>query len=202
MSEAIGRLSASERYLEAYSLSSQLYELESATLQLRKAMEAIAFAAIAPNKQMYAAFRKNASKPTHLGDDWQADSIFLALKKVNPDFYPDPLLQETKAGPNAWHFGKPLDGYMKIRDFEKLYKRLGKFLHADNPWGNDKGWVNFAKDIPNAIKDIRALLKKHRTLIRAPDFNGVWIVDAPSDGTPPRMIKALAEGPFTTISTG
>jgi hypothetical protein len=200
MSEALDRLSASERYLGAYSSFGQLCELESATLQLRKAMEAIAFATIAPNKEMYATFRKNANKPTHFGEDWQADSIFLALNKVNPDFYPGPLLQETKVGPNAWHFGKPMDGYMKRKDFEKWYKRLGKFLHADNPWGNDKGWVNFANEIPDAIRAIRALLKKHRTLIRAPEFNGVWIVDAPSDGTPPRMIKALAEGPFTTIS--
>lgn len=200
MAEALDRLSACERYLVAYSSSSQLCELESATLQLRKAMEAIAFAAIAPNKQMYAAFRKNASKPAHFGDDWQVNFIFLALNKVNPEFYPDPLLQETKVGPNAWHFGKPLNGFMKKRDFETWYKRLGKFLHADNPWGNDKGWMNFAKEIPDVIIKIRALLKKHRTIIRAPEFNGVWIVDVPSDGTPPRMIKAIAEGPFTTIS--
>lgn len=200
MVEALDRLAASEKYLGAYNSSGQLCELESATLQLRKAMEAIAFSAIAPNKKMYAAFRKNANRPTHLGDDWQADSIFLSLNKINPDFYPEPLLQETRVGPNAWHFGKPLTGYMKRKNFETLYKRLGKFLHADNPWGDDKGWANFAKDLPDSIAKIRALLKKHRTLIRAPDFTGVWIVDAPADGTPPRMIRARAEGPVTIVS--
>lgn len=200
MTQALDRLTASERYLASFSMSSQLCELESAALQLRKAMEAVAFAAIAPNKQMYAAFRKSAPKPAHFGNDWQADSIFLSLQKVNPDFYPDPLLQETKVGPNAWHFGRPSDGYMKRKSFEALYKRLGKFLHADNPWGDDKGWNNFASDLPGAISKIRALLKKHRTIIRAQEFNGVWVVDAPSDGTPPRMIRAVADGPFTTIS--
>ena len=200
MTQALDRLAASEKYLAAYKSHGQLCELESAALQLRKAMEAVAFAAIAPNKHMYAAFRKNADKPAHIGDDWQADSIFLSLNKVNPDFYPDPLSQETRVGPNAWHFGKPLNGYMKRKNFETLYKRLGKFLHADNPWGENKGWTNFAKDLPDAIVKIRALLKKHRTLIRAPEFNGVWVVDAPSDGTPPRMIRAMADGPFTTVS--
>jgi hypothetical protein len=200
MTQALTRLSASEKYLAGYNALGSLCELESAALQLRKAMEAIAFAAIAPNKKMYAAFRKNANKPAHLGDDWQADSIFLSLNKVNPDFYPDPLLQETRAGPNAWHFGKPLNGYMKRKSFENLYKRLGKFLHADNPWGDDKGWANFGKDLPDAIVKIRALLKKHRTLIRTPEFNGVWIVDAPSDGTPPRMIRAIANGQFMALS--
>ena len=200
MTQALDRLTASEKYLAAYKTHGQLCELESAALQLRKAMEAIAFAAIAPNKRMYAAFRKNADTPGDIGDDWQANTIFLSLSKVNPDFYPDPLLQETRVGPNAWHFGKPLNGYMNRRNFETLYKRLGKFLHADNPWGDDKGWRNFSQDLPEAIAKIRALLKKHRTLIRAQEFNGVWIVDAPSDGTPPRMIRATAAGPFTTVS--
>jgi hypothetical protein len=200
MTQALERLTASEKYLKAYRELGQLCELESATLQLRKAMEAIAFAAIAPNKRLYAAFRRNADRPTHFGNDWQADSIFLSLNKVNPDFYPDPLLQETRVGPNAWHFGKPLNGYMKRKNFESFYKRLGKFLHADNPWGDDKGWSNFANDLPDAIIKIRALLKKHRTLIREPKFSGVWIVDAPSDGTPPRMIRATAQGPFTTLN--
>lgn len=79
-----------------------------------------------------------------------------------------------------------------------MYKRLGKFLHSDNPWGTDKGWNQLADDILDAVEKIRVLLKKHRTLIRAPNFNGVWIVDAPGDGTPPRMMRAVAEGGFTT----
>lgn len=60
MTQALERLTASEKYLAAYESCGQLCELESAALQLRKAMEAIGFAAIAPNKQMYAAFRKSA----------------------------------------------------------------------------------------------------------------------------------------------
>lgn len=198
MAEALDRLGASEKYLKLYVELGNKCELESAALQMRKAMEAIAFAAIAPNKQMYSAFRKNAEKSADFGNDWQADSIFLNLTKVNPDFYPDPLLQETMVAPGRWHFGKPLNGYMKRKNFETLYKRVGKFLHADNPWGHDKGWAHFANDLPDAIDKIRALLSKHRTLIRAPEFNGVWIVDAPSDGTPPRMMRAEAVGPFTT----
>lgn len=63
MAQALARLAASEKYLGSYKSHGQLCELESAALQLRKAMEAVAFAAIAPNKKMYAAFRKNADKP-------------------------------------------------------------------------------------------------------------------------------------------
>lgn len=198
MAEAISRLDASEGYLAKHHECGKKFELESAVLQLRKAMEAIALAAIAPNKQQYAAIRSKAEKSPDFRTDWAADAIFLALNKVNADFYPDPLLQQTQIAPGHWHFGKPLNGYMKRKNFEALYKRLGKFLHADNPWGQDKGWQQFASDLPDAITKIRALLHKHRTIIRTPGFEGVWIVDAPSDGTPPRMIRATVQGPFTT----
>jgi hypothetical protein len=196
MAEALERISASEQYLAQFRNSGRMFELESAALQLRKAMEAMAFASIAPNKHQYAAIRKNAEKSADFGDDWKADSIFLILGKVNPDFYPDPLLQQVQIAPGRWHYGKPLGGYMKRKNFETLYKRLGKFLHADNPWGSDKGWTQLAQDLPDAITKIRELLKIHRTLIRAAEFNGVWIVEAPSDGTPPRMIRATAQGAF------
>jgi hypothetical protein len=126
---------------------------------------------------------------------------FLILNKLNPDFYPDPLLEKVQVAPNSWHFEKLLGGYMGRKNFETLYKRLGKFLHADNPWGTDKGWLQLSQDLPEAITKIQLLLKKHRTLIRAPNFNGVWIVDAPNDGTPPRMIQATAQGAFTTVAS-
>jgi hypothetical protein len=192
MQEALERLSAGEAYLALYKADRQRFDLESAALQLRKAMEAIAFAAIAPNKQLYAEFRKNASKPAKFGDDWQADSIFLNLSKINPDFYPDPLLPQKQTGANSWHFDRLSDGFMTRARFETLYKRLGKFLHADNPWGADKGWGNFAKDLPGAVDRMRTLLRKHRTVIRTTEFSGVWVVDAPSDGSPPRMFLAMA----------
>ena len=201
MKQALDRLSSCERYLNLYKLQGDLCELESAALQLRKAMEAIAFAAIAPNKQMYSAFRKRAEKPADFGRDWKADTICQSLEKVNADFYPDPLLPETRTGPDTWHFEKPSNGYMTQKKFEALYNRLGKFLHADNPWGGDKGWDNFANSLPDAIIKIRSLLKKHRTIIRSTEFNGVWVVDAPSDGTPARMFQAQAEGEFTVVSS-
>lgn len=199
MIEALDRLNGCDQYLVRFQSGAHRFELESAALQLRKAMEAIAFSAIAPNKQQYAALRRNGAKSADFGNDWQADTIFLTLQKVNSDFYPEPLLPETQVAPGHWHFGRPIGGYMKRKNFETLYKRLGKFLHADNPWGTDKGWTHLANDLPDAIQKIRALLKKHRTLIKGTDYSGVWVVDAPSDGTPPRMFRGAAQGTFTTV---
>jgi len=196
MDEALKRLLASEEFVEQSIRTENVIDLESGALQLRKAMEAIAFASIAPNKQQYEAVRKNAEKPIHFGNDWKADSIFLILEKLNPDFYPNPVSGPTQTSPGHWHYGQVTDGFLTKKNFEVLYKRLGKFLHADNPWGTDKGWTQLQEDISPAITKLRLLLKKHRTIIRAEKFNGVWIVDAPNDGTPARMIQAIAEGEF------
>lgn len=199
MDEALKRLLASEEFVEQSIRTENMIDLESGALQIRKAMEAIAFASIAPNKQQYEAVRKNAEKPIHFGNDWKADSIFLILEKLNPDFYPNPVSGPTQTSPGHWHYGQVTDGFLTKKNFEVLYKRLGKFLHADNPWGTDKGWKQIQADIPPAIAKIRTLLKKHRTMIRAEDFRGTWIVDAPNDGTPSRMIQAEAMGDFIVV---
>ena len=196
MSEALDRLSVCEIYVAAYEEKTHIYDLESAALQLRKAMEAVAFASIAPNEKIYEQFRKNATKPAHHGNDWSASSIFLNLEKVNPDFYPIALGEPVKELPGKFAFQELKDGYMARKQFEKFYARLGKFLHADNPWGSEKGWDNFAKEIPSVVSKLRTLLHSHAALIQTPVFRGTWLVQAPSDGTPPRIIQATADGPF------
>jgi len=50
MAEISERLKASENFVVAYQDSRSMIEFESAVLQLRKALEAVAYAAIAPNK--------------------------------------------------------------------------------------------------------------------------------------------------------
>ncbi|WP_028100466.1 hypothetical protein [Pseudoduganella violaceinigra] len=196
MAEARTRLAACESYASVFGQSQDLIALESAALQLRKAMEAIALAAIAPNKKQYADFRQLAVKSPDFRKDYQADTIFLTISNFNPDFYPDPIQGPVQASSGHWHFERRGPDYLKKDQFVSLYKRLGKFLHADNPWGGDKGWVNLAKDLPQAVPKLRNLLLKHRTVIRAEDFSGVWVVDVPGDGSPPQMFQARAAGSF------
>jgi hypothetical protein len=74
--EAMVRLNASERYLTAYRKSQDVCDLESSLLQVRKALEAIAFASIAPNKVEYAAFRASASSSADFTKDYHALRIF------------------------------------------------------------------------------------------------------------------------------
>ena len=58
-----------------------------------------------------------------------------------------------------------------------LYDRLGKYLHADNPWGNNKEWEDFALVVRDGISSIRDLFKLYFTVIRTPEFTGVWVLE-------------------------
>lgn len=195
ISEALTRLTVCEKYLAMFEESRSVFDCESGALQMRKAMEAIAFASIAPNKEQYAAAKKSAEKSADFRNDWNARLIFQLLAKLNADFYPKPMAPRTKTGPNSWHYGEPPGGHMSQKTFEKFYPRLGKFLHADNPWGDDKGWSNMAKEMASAIKSLRKLLVIHRTVIRTPQFTGVWVVEAPADG-PPSIFAGYSDGEF------
>lgn len=196
ISETIARLGACESFLAMHRASNDVYSLEAAVLQVRKALEAVAFAAIAPNKEEYEAFRAEAEKPADYRKDFNARAILRYLGNINKDFYPTPLLAPTKKPDGSWHFERRSEGFLTKEQFESFYDRLGKYLHADNPWGSDKGMQNLVADLPGVIGQLRVLLQWHFTVIRAPEFNGVWVVEVAPSGAPPRIVVGKADGEF------
>jgi len=201
MIEVLKRLKASEGYLSAYSNGLDEIEFDSCVLQLRKAMEAIAYASIVPNKNQYQAFRQKAGTNTDYRKDFNASKIFQYLQKVNKDFYPVPLLPAAKVGLREWHYDRKTEGVLSPKRFQRFYDRLGKFLHADNPWDSKKHRQNLAKDINPLIDQARSLLELHAAFIRSKDYKGVWIVDVPKNGTTPKIISAVATGDFVVGSS-
>lgn len=196
ISEALARLTACECFLRSYSVSKDVFVLEAAILQMRKALEAVAFASIAPNKTQYAEYRAQAERNPDFTKDFNARSILQFLGKVNGDFYPLPVSAPIAVSPGNWHFDRRNDHSLTKEKFESFYDRLGKHLHADNPWGNNKGLDDLAKDIPEVIAATRSLLSWHFTTIRTTQFSGIWVVEAPSNGAPPRIIIGQADGEF------
>lgn len=203
LNEALARLVACEIFLDNQSQSQadRIPLLEAAVLQARKALEAVAYAAIAPNKGQYERFRAQAERPADYRKDYNARSILQHLAKINSDFYPTPLLPPTQPKQGHWHFELKADGHLTRAEFEKFYDRLGKFLHADNPWGNDKGLENLVTDLPVIIERLRALLALHKTIVRTPNFSGVWIIEVPTDGRVPHVIPAQAMGEFAVVAS-
>lgn len=202
INESVARIDACGVFLDAYASSGSLSALEAAALQARKAFEAVAYAAIAPNEKRYQAFRARAAQPADYRKDFNARAILRHLAKINPDFYPTPLLPATQQAPGHWHFELKADGYLTKARFESFYDRLGKFLHADNPWGHDKGFVNLAADLPSAMIQLRELLALHKTIVRVPSFSGVWVIEVPTDGRVPHIITAAATGESAVVAGG
>lgn len=196
ITEATLRLLAATGFLASFGKSGAIPELEAAVLQVRKALETIAFAAIAPDKRRYAEFRARATNSPDFTKDYHAAKIFTALAKINQDFYPKALVPPVRQPDGSHHFGIKQSGYLTKKRFESSYDRLGKHLHAHNPWAGSKNLQNLACDLPSIIDETHSLLDLHACFIRTPEFNGVWVFETDRSGNPPRIITATAAGPY------
>ena len=94
--EVSRRLHAAETYIAECRKNNDDISFDSGVLQLRKALEAMAYASITPNKPKYEAFRQKAETNKDFTKDFNASKIFQYLEKVNKEFYPMPLLPAKK----------------------------------------------------------------------------------------------------------
>jgi hypothetical protein len=176
-----------------FNSSGKIFELESGILQLRKAMECIAYSSISPNITAYKEFREKADKNKDYRKDFNGNKMLKALGAINKDFYPIALKKPTNVD-GIWNFGRNPKIFTR-KEFEKLYDRLGKFLHADNPWGTDKFYQALAKELPDKINNIQSMLALYMTVIRTPNFKGVWVIEI-INGVP-SITVAKADGEFS-----
>lgn len=190
------RLRYSERQIHEFNNTQEYLFLENAILHTRKALECIAYASIAPNKKAYSKFRSEAKTPADFRKDYHGAKILKQLGMVNKEFYPLPLIEPKLVGVRQWHFDRLKDGYLTKSQYIKLYDRLGKFLHSDNPWDNDKGYLNLAKDMPESIKRIMALLQVHVTFVQEKERRLSFIVDMGSEKKDVSVLTAVADGAF------
>lgn len=190
------RISYAENQIDLFNKSNNNFILENVILHLRKALECIAYASIAPNKDAYVKFRSNATKQADFKKDYHGRKILEQLEKINKDFYPLPLAEPELVGDRQWHFDRLNSGYLTKEEYCKLYDRLGKFLHADNPWDSNKGYLNFAKDIVENFQKIKLLLQRHVTFVQGEKLRHAFVIDMGSKSKDVSIITALANGTF------
>lgn len=165
MEEAKHRLTAAEMYCAGVT-SQPILDTECSCLQIRKALELLAYASIAPHESKYAEWRKNSPNlPGDYSKDYNGRAILTSLKAVNPYSYPRPLSPKVKTE-NGWHFPEFHGDYLNKKKYERLYDKCGALLHADNPWGNKKFYDQFKSNIPRYIALIRSLLNVHSIIIQ------------------------------------
>jgi len=196
MKDVKRRISYSENQLNAFNDTQNYILLENAILHTRKALECIAYASIAPNKNAYSKFRSEAETPADFRKDYHGGKILKQLGRINKDFYPLPLVEPKLVGERQWHFDRLNSGYLTKNQYIKLYDRLGKYLHSDNPWDNDKGYLNLAKDMPENFQRVKSLLQIHTTFIQTKQSRYAFVVDMGSEEKDVSVITAIADGAF------
>jgi hypothetical protein len=155
----------------------QTFDAELIFIQLRKALELIAFGSLCANKQKFSQVYEK------FADQWSAKRLFRDLEKVNPKFYPEPLEEPKQlpgaSGPRHFHFDRPVDGFMTPNEFVQLYDSSAEVLHIRNPFKRGDPTIRIGYTVEQWIARIKRLLSWH--LMHLTD-GGVWVIKIPSEG--------------------
>jgi hypothetical protein len=154
---------------------------EFACLQLRKAVEQVAFAALAASRAAY------ARKRPQFASDWSAKRILAQVEALHPDFYPLPLIPQ-QLGPGRWHFDVRADGFLTRDDFMFLYDACSGAIHDWNPFRDGPRVVDLRRPIAEWADRIEELLACHR--IRLLDQADILVVELRDPSGRARVLTA------------
>ena len=132
--------------------------VESIYLQLRKILELISMASLVANKEALEKVRPREK----FGHAWHAEKLLKKIERINPDFYPHPIIETPSPTPKAkaeWKDRK--GGFLSRSEFVHLYGLCGGLLHARNPFGKKIDYKDLKSAIPIWSMKIRNLLNCH-----------------------------------------
>ena len=145
-------------------------DVEVGAVQLRKCLELIAMASITANESDYIAVHDTFKK------QWNASLIVRDIERINPDFYPKPMVQRDDASGRKVDL-EPEGDYLTKDKFIKLYEWCGARLHALNPYRKDRDeGLKYKNDLPlieQARQRIVRLLNQHRAVL-SNDRTEIW----------------------------
>ncbi|MEA3587295.1 hypothetical protein J6I75_02870 [Pseudidiomarina sp. 1APP75-27a] len=130
--------------------------VESACLQIRKILELIAFGSLVANLDEFSKQHKKFSKY------WNASLMLKDMERVNPDFYPNPIIQRKseEAGVYMKWDDRP-DDYLTKEKFVKVYEKCGAIMHSDNPFGSKVDYDYYQDSLPEWRTEVVNLLNAH-----------------------------------------
>lgn len=131
------------------------YDIELICLHLRKILEAICLGSVVMNKteferlqRDYISYRSNAQ-------------FFDQLKKMNPDFYPKPIIQGEKDSNGNLQIYDRKEGFLTKEELIALTSDLNKLAHVENPYGVPVDYTAYWIKIPEWLNRIHMLLHCH-----------------------------------------
>jgi hypothetical protein len=126
--------------------------IESVYLQFRKILELIAMASLIANKEIYSQEYANFAR------HWNARRMLDSLERLNPDFYPKPLIEKVKGS----ELVDKKDGFLTREDFVTLYNACGAIMHTNNPYGDQTDYGDYFSKIAEWRALIFGLLNNHK----------------------------------------
>lgn len=131
-------------------------DIETCCLQIRMILEAIAFGSLASNYTIFCNQYKKYSKNKNVL------ILFEELKKINTDFYPQPIIEVESSQDGIFKEWLETDkDYLKEKDFINAYELCGHILHAENPYGKRIDYDLYKENIKIWTNQIINLLNVH-----------------------------------------
>ena len=171
MEEINTRVSAIQKFTEESVSISNLgsidFDIEFIALQLRKILELICFSGLIANKKVYSKIYDKYA------NHWNPKYLLKDLERVNPNYYPRPLVYSglNKEKVHGYTFRE--DGFLTKKEFLFLYEKCGAILHSRNPY-KVAGVVDFKKSITDWLSSIFLLLSTHE--IKLMGTSETWMV--------------------------
>jgi hypothetical protein len=132
-------------------------QIEAMVLQVRMIMELVALASLAANK---AIFEQNQEK---FEKHWDPVKILKDVERLNPRFYPRPVIEIPSATPGVMNDLVDLaDGFMTRQELIEIHGRCGNVLHAHNPYGRPFDYAAYERLVPTWMDRIMKLLNCHQ----------------------------------------
>ena len=128
-------------------------------LQLRKMLELIAMASLVANR----AAMEQLYSPKRLGRYWNADDLLRDIGRINPDFYPRPIIEVPSQDPRVKsNLQDRVGDFLSKDDFRHLYNKVcGTLMHATNPFGKAIDYNGLIASIPAWRTKVINLLNCH-----------------------------------------
>jgi hypothetical protein len=154
----VNRMNLVKSYLEDKSNleKDKLYlTIEFISLQYRKVFELIILASLAANRKAV------TTQYLHLLSEYNPERIIKAMKKINPNYYPQPIKVETIFGIQATRILPMTDKHLSESELKSAWRLCSDYLHARNPYGKPIGTKQILKNFQVWWDKIQALLFTH-----------------------------------------
>jgi hypothetical protein len=157
-------------------------------LQFRKIFELIALASLSAHHKLYSQAYKD------FASHWRASKMIGNLRKINPNFYPHPIIQGPSDDPKiASKWSNRKDDYLTEARLIDAHWRCGALMHAANPYAKTIDYDSYAQNFKIWHEQFVNLLDCHT--IQFPNDKVLYLIQmGAGKGNPTITLFARLDG--------